>query len=423
MPTSKQKIGHLTANFAGRGWMALLAVLVTPLYIRFLGIESYGLIGFYTAICAFLSVMDFGLGEAFCREAARFVAHRTAHPSLRTLEFIFWALGGLISVIWILLAPWTAQKWLHLEHMTHILQLMGIAFFFLWPQFFYSKGLQGLQAHLLNNGIIILGTTVRYLGTLAILMWKPTLEAFFYLQIASAAFHTLLALVVTWNKLPMHHLKLSFSREAVSHFWKFSLGMSALGLTSVILQQMDKFLVSHYFSLERFGHYCFAYTIASSLCYFLQPIVSYYYPLFIRYIEENDMPSLNAAYISAHKLIFTIVTPAALSLIFFGKQMIFIWTADNSLAATCAPLVTLLTLGLLLNCFMSISFYVQFAYGYTKALLYQNMLSILLLAPICWLLSHFWGLMGVASLFLLLNLGYIAFNLPIVRRKLLASHN
>ena len=38
---------NVLANFAGRAWSALMALAFLPLYIRFLGIESYGLVGIF----------------------------------------------------------------------------------------------------------------------------------------------------------------------------------------------------------------------------------------------------------------------------------------------------------------------------------------------------------------------------------------
>jgi len=41
---------NIIANFAGQGWTALMALAFVPLYIKFLGIEAYGLIGFFAML-------------------------------------------------------------------------------------------------------------------------------------------------------------------------------------------------------------------------------------------------------------------------------------------------------------------------------------------------------------------------------------
>ena len=63
----------LVANFVGTGWSAALQIICIPLYIRFMGIESYGLIGFYLMLQAILQILDFGmLAPTVNREMARY---------------------------------------------------------------------------------------------------------------------------------------------------------------------------------------------------------------------------------------------------------------------------------------------------------------------------------------------------------------
>ena len=49
---------NVIANLAGSGWTALVGVAFTPSYIKFLGIEAYGLVGFCIMLQTTLLVMD-----------------------------------------------------------------------------------------------------------------------------------------------------------------------------------------------------------------------------------------------------------------------------------------------------------------------------------------------------------------------------
>ena len=60
----------MLVNFLGRGWGALLSIALTPVYIKFLGIEAYGLIGVFITLQSLLSILDMGLGTAANREMA-----------------------------------------------------------------------------------------------------------------------------------------------------------------------------------------------------------------------------------------------------------------------------------------------------------------------------------------------------------------
>ncbi|MDQ3181857.1 MAG: polysaccharide biosynthesis protein, partial [Acidobacteriota bacterium] len=61
-----------------------------PIYLHYIGIESYGLIGIFSSIQAFIILLDFGLSPTLNRELARLSAltDRTQemHDIKRTLE-------------------------------------------------------------------------------------------------------------------------------------------------------------------------------------------------------------------------------------------------------------------------------------------------------------------------------------------------
>ncbi len=63
---------NIIANFAGQGWAALMALAFVPLYIKFLGIEAYGLIGFFAMLQGAFQILDFGLSQTMNREMARY---------------------------------------------------------------------------------------------------------------------------------------------------------------------------------------------------------------------------------------------------------------------------------------------------------------------------------------------------------------
>ena len=63
---------NLIANYLGQGWAALMGLAFIPLYIKYLGIEAYGLIGLFALLQAWLSLLDMGMTPTLGREMARF---------------------------------------------------------------------------------------------------------------------------------------------------------------------------------------------------------------------------------------------------------------------------------------------------------------------------------------------------------------
>src|SRR5688572_11814236 len=70
-PARRPLLLRFGAGVGGGAWTALMQIVATPFYLRLLGVESYGLIGFYTALQALLQVLDMGISLMTSREVAR----------------------------------------------------------------------------------------------------------------------------------------------------------------------------------------------------------------------------------------------------------------------------------------------------------------------------------------------------------------
>ena len=86
---------NVTANFTSSIFVGLMNLAFIPLYIHFMGIEAYGLIGFFSTLLSLFALLDLGLGATLNREMARLGAQENKVPDmrdlLRTLEIPYWA--------------------------------------------------------------------------------------------------------------------------------------------------------------------------------------------------------------------------------------------------------------------------------------------------------------------------------------------
>ncbi|MGH2554016.1 MAG: lipopolysaccharide biosynthesis protein, partial [Chitinophagaceae bacterium] len=161
---------NIVANIIGKFWSAAVVLLLIPLYIRYLGIESYGLIGFYGTLIGSMAILDLGLSTTLNRELARYKGANIAVGDIRNLTFslecIYWGIGLFISLIIILLAGPIASNWVNAENLSfsvvkQSIIYMGIVIAFQWPISMYGGGLTGLEKQVLNNTINVIMSTLR----------------------------------------------------------------------------------------------------------------------------------------------------------------------------------------------------------------------------------------------------------------------
>lgn len=76
---------NIAANYAAQIYVSLVGIVVIPLYIRFMGAEAYGLVGFFALLQTCFNLLDIGLASTITRETARYRGGATDALTYRTL--------------------------------------------------------------------------------------------------------------------------------------------------------------------------------------------------------------------------------------------------------------------------------------------------------------------------------------------------
>lgn len=420
---------NLIANFLGQAWTGLIGLIFLPLYISYLGIEAYGLIGIYAVLQAWLVLLDMGMAPTLNREMARFSAGAHTPQSignlLRSLEIVAVAVSVLITLgIWVV-ADWLASNWLKANQLSvgvvaQAIAIMGGVAALRLVEGIYRGALLGLQKQVFFNLASSTVATVRAVGAVAVLAWiSPTIETYFIWQGLVSLVSAGILAAATHMNLPAMPSPVKFSRQALMEIRQFAGGMMATMFLALLLTQADKILLSRLISLEDFGYYTLAATVAAALALLINPVAQAYYPRFSELVAQGDVASLASNFHRGAQLVSALVAPAAMMLVFFGEEIIAIWTGDQNLADQVAPLLALLALGTLLNGFMHIPYMLQLAHGWTSMAVKMNLVAVIVLVPaILWATPRY-GAAGAAWIWVLLNVGYVLIGIHLMYRRLL----
>ena len=420
---------NVVANAAGSGWALLVSLAAVPFYIRFLGIEAYGVIGVFLSLTAIFSLLDLGLRATLNRRLAQLSVQsdtaREMRDLLRTLETIYWGIGIAIGLSVALMAPMVATYWIKpqqisIDTASRALTMIGFVIACQWPLALYSGGMMGLQKQVALNVTASVFATVRSLGAV-LLLWQlaPTLEVFFAWFIVVSLAETLLTGYLLWSRLPATRARPAYSKRQLSGIWRFAAGMTGISVLSIILTQLDKVILSAVLSLEDFGYYMLAWRVAGAIYSLSSPINSAFFPRISQLAIETDKRELARLYHRGCQLTSVLVLPAAIVLTLFGKDVLYLWTADTAIAVNSGPVLGLLALGTAVNTLMGLPVTLQIAHGWTRLVLVVGSTAVVLLAPMIYFMSLHFGGIGAASVWVALNCGYMLFMLRIMHRKLL----
>ena len=155
--------------------------------------------------------------------------------------------------------------------------------------------------------------------------------------------------VVVYRTLPGSPQSAQFSASALRGVWRFAAGMMVITLLSLLLTQVDKILLSRLLTLEAFGYYALAGVLANALYLLVGPVTTAFYPRFTEYVTQGDDAALRSAHHQSAQLVTVLMGAAAVILMIFGDRVLLLWTSDAALTRQVAPLLSILTLGTLLN--------------------------------------------------------------------------
>jgi O-antigen/teichoic acid export membrane protein len=422
---------NVVANILGQLWRALLSIGLLPIYIHYLGIESFGLIGIFAALQAWLFLLDLGLRPALNREMARFGGGSVEVQAIRDLLYSI-ALIGLVIAAAIatgvfLAAPslavyWIADKSIPVDVVQHALTAMGLVVGIGFVENIYVSALAGLQRQVMLNLIHGLLAAVRGLGAIAILAWvSPTIQAFFFWQGASWLLSLALMAYAVYRLLPAGPRAARFSRTALVEIWPFASGMIRVLLLAVLLTHIDKLVLPRLLTLEAFGYYTLAASVANTLFMAESPITAALYPRFTELAACGNVQELCRSYHYGAQLVSAMLGPAAAMLVIFGERALVLWTGNHDLSLATAPLLAALTIGTLLKSTASIPNSLQLAYGYTALAMKVNAAAVAVVIPAFFLVVPTFGALGAAFLWAMVNLCYVTVFIALMHRRLLPN--
>jgi len=422
---------NIAANLVGKIWAAAIAILLIPQYIRYLGIESYGLVGFYGTLIGSMALLDLGLSTTINRELAKFRSAPGNPGDIRNLTFslecVYWSIGLFICLLILSLSGLIAGHWVKAEHLPvsvvkQSVMLMGAVIAFQWPISLYNGGLTGLDKQVLNNIIIVIMSTFRAAGVIIVLRYySATLEAFFLWQAALSLLYVLTMRIVFWKKMPRHDAPPRFSKLQLKNIWRFAAGMTGISLVTFFLAQIDKIVLSKILPLSEFGYYTLAFTVATSIALIVGPVSITFFPRFSGLIAAGKTEELKVLYHKACKLIAIFVFPVCLVLIFFMEDILRIWTKNPVTTEKACLMARILIIGSMLNALMVMPYNLIIAHGWTKFTIYQNIIAAIILVPLLFLWTNLYGALGATFVWVIVNAGYIIISQPLMHRKIMKN--
>lgn len=417
--------------------MTLAGIIILPLYLKYMGAEAYGLVGFFTALQSWFNMLDLGLSPSISRETARMRAgalpHRAYLELIRALQLIFFIVMLVGAGALFLLAPYVSHSWLKVQNLSIsevqiAVQLMAASVALRWMCSLYRAIVIGAEQFVWLSYYTWVFTTLRYLGVLLVLIYIGTTPFIFFLyQIIISIFELAFLAIKAIKDFPIipkeqrPTWKPTDLLATLKPIIPFALSISVTSSIWIVITQTDKLILSKLLSLTEYGYFTLGVLAASGVMLFSAPFSMVLMPRMAKMKAEGHEENLLRLYRQATKFVASITIPAGIILALFPEQILWLWTNNLDVARQTAPVLRLYALGNTALAFTTFPYYLQYAHGNLRLHLIGNSCFAATLIPsIIWATIHY-GMIGAAWVWMSANFGFFIIWTAFIHRRLLKN--
>jgi O-antigen/teichoic acid export membrane protein len=432
MSSTNPKV-NVVFNYFGQGWVAVMNFAFIPVYIRYIGIEAYGLVGILATLHTILGILDMGLtltlNREFASSGASLIKKQNALNLFKSIEAFMIITCVIIFLVIYLFSGWLSKEWISSHDLTDnqiesFFIMCGIIIALRLIEGIYKSVLVGLQRQIIYNLIMVILSTLRAIGAVIVLIYiEPSIQAFFIWQVIISIIS-----VATWYFLTYMIVNVigegatgKFSFEVLRVNARYSIGILGMSILSLFITNLDKIFLPSLINLSDYGFYALASTLCSVLILMVGPVVQAAFPRLSEFHASRDLKSFANVFHKSSQLITIIIASASSIMIFKSNLILEIWIEDNYIIERTSTLLVILTIGTLLNCLMWIPYQVALASGHPFIIVKLNLLGIIIISPLFFWIVPLYGSIGAAWVWVLCNIYFLTFGCYLIFKKLVAN--
>ena len=422
---------NISANYASQIYSTLVGIVLVPVYLRTMGSEAYGLVGFFAMLQAWFGLLDLGLTPTISRESARY--HGGAMSPLayrrvfRSLSLVFAGIALVGGVALFALAQPLSHRWLKLgalpaAEVVTVVQIMAVCVALRWMGGLYRGVISGAERLVWLSTFNAFIATLRFVAVLpSMWLWGFTPAVFFWHQLAVAALELLVLLGFSARLIPRSDAlpeTIGWSFKPILPLLRFSLTIAFTSSVWVLVTQSDKLVLSGILPLTEYGHFTLAVLVAGGITIISGPISTAVMPRMARLHAEQQHDELQRLYSLSAQLVSVLAGSVMATMLVCPESMLYAWSGDRELSAAVAPVLRLYAVGNGLLALGAFPFYLQYARGDMRYHLIGNVLLVVGLVPAIILAAMHHGAVGAGWAWLTMNALYLLLWVAFVHAKL-----
>ncbi len=424
-------IRSISANYVSQIYSAILNVILMPVYIKYMGTEAVGLIGFSLTLTMVFSLFDSFFSQNLIRQLALCSNDNSksiARDLLRTVEIISLIFIIIFILLFFIFSHWLSTAWFKvlttkIETVVISIKLIGILIGLRYFEGLYRNCLVGLNRIVILSKITIVSTTVRAVGTIWLLIfYSSDIHHFFIWQIIITSLTIIPLFLITMNYTGGMRITRKFSVDSLVKDKSFSTGMLIHSILAVALTQGDKIVLSKLLTLTDFGYYSIASSVAGVVLMLVTPVTQTLFGRMVIEIESGSVKGLAFLFHYGCQFVTIFAGSFSMVVVFYSHSILNFWLGPLNVTTILPNLVAILVTANFIGGVLWMPNILQFAHKYTNLTIISNITAILLYFSLLFLIVPEYGSIGAGILLIATNCGLLFISIYVFMfKKFLSS--
>ncbi|MDD2789212.1 MAG: oligosaccharide flippase family protein [Sulfurimonas sp.] len=390
-------------NYIGQFYTMFIGIFMLPFYLKYLGAEAYGLVGFFTMLMSWMVLLDLGLSATLARETTRLKDDLNGLLELKKITLSIEVLFVIISIVvfsaMFFGSAWISTHWLDVKELSYesvesTIKIMAFMIVIRWFVGLYQGTIIGFEHHIWLNIYKIVFSTLKFFGAFLLIVYvSKDIVHFFYFQLLVAIFEFIVIKFKIDNYMKVSQ-KVLPSFVTLKQIAPFALSIAYISAITVVIGQLDKLMLSHYLPLKEYGFFTLVIILSGAIVQFFQPIGQVILPRMTSLLSNGEGKEMIALYHKSTQIVAIVVLAVSGMVAVFAYELLYAWTGNVEASQWAAPILFWYALGNGAVALLSFQFYMQYSYGnlkyHVKGNTYFGFVQIIAVI----LAVHFYGALG-----------------------------
>lgn len=395
------------ANYAGQLYVLAIGIIITPLYLQYLGASAFGLVGFFTLMQAWMSLLDMGISPTLGRQVAFARGKENGFVSfkrlLRSFEMIFLALSLILFISTFILKDWIVGSWINIGDLNEndvrycILVMGGLISIRLFSGL-YRSGISGLEEQIVLNVANVIIISFKFIGSWFLLAFiTHEVQHFFEYQLLIGIFELLLFCCLFYRSLPASCERtplVFFDWSVIKSVAPYTLSIAYTAGIWILITQTDKLILSSILTLSEFGYFSLIALVAGGITMLAGPIAQAVMPRLTLLVAQGRQEEMINIYLLFSQITAILVFSIACIFGLYAEPLLYAWTGEVAPAKWGGDILVWFSLGNAVLALGAFQYYLQSAFGQLRLHVIGSTVSAIIQLPLIYYASTRYGAAG-----------------------------